>query len=89
MTQQELELPKGWVEAKLDDVVTRIFNGTTEKQTKEKVTLAIEYARYWNATIRVVSVLLKDREEIKDKGFEKIIKKYNAKVDYTQSKLKW
>ena len=26
-----------------------------EKQTKEKVTLAIEYARYWNATIRVVS----------------------------------
>ena len=36
MTQQELELPKGWVEAKLDDVVTRIFNGTTEKQTKEK-----------------------------------------------------
>ena len=38
-----------------------------EKQTKEKVTLAIEYARYWNATIRVVSVLLKDREEIKDK----------------------
>ena len=38
-----------------------------EKQTKEKVTLAIEYARYWNATIRVVSVLLRDRQEIKDK----------------------
>ncbi|MEE2700425.1 MAG: universal stress protein [Bacteroidota bacterium] len=38
-----------------------------EKQTKEKVTLAIEYARYWNATIRIVSVLLKDRQEIKDK----------------------
>ncbi len=38
-----------------------------EKQTKEKVTLAIEYARYWNATIRVVSVLLKDKQEIKDK----------------------
>ena len=36
MSQQQLELPKGWVEAKLDDVVTRIFNGTTEKQTKEK-----------------------------------------------------
>ena len=38
-----------------------------EKQTKEKVTLAIKYARYWNATIRVVSVLLKDKQEIKDK----------------------
>lgn len=38
-----------------------------EKQTKEKVTLAIEYARYWNATIRVVSVLLRERQEIKDK----------------------
>ncbi len=38
-----------------------------EKQTKEKVTLAIEYARYWNATIRVVSVLLIDKQEIKDK----------------------
>ena len=39
-----------------------------------------------------VSLLITDgihREEIKDKGFEKIIKKYNAKVDYTQSKLKW
>lgn len=38
-----------------------------ENRTKEKVTLAIEYARYWGATIRVVSVLLKDKQEIKDK----------------------
>lgn len=38
-----------------------------EKQTKEKVTLAIEYARYWKATIRVVSVLLRDKQEIKNK----------------------
>ena len=37
------------------------------KQTKEKVTLAIEYARYWDATIRVVSILLRDKQEIKDK----------------------
>ena len=37
------------------------------KQTKEKVTLAIEYARYWDATIRVVSVLLRDKQHIKDK----------------------
>ena len=37
------------------------------KQTKEKVTLAIEYARYWDAAIRVVSVLLRDKQEIKDK----------------------
>jgi len=29
------------------------------------------------------------RQEIKNKNFEKIIKKYNVKVDYTQSKLKW
>ena len=31
------------------------------------MTLAIEYARYWDSTIRVVSVLLKDKQEIKDK----------------------
>ena len=36
MSQQELELPQGWVKTKLDDVVIRISNGTTEKQTKEK-----------------------------------------------------
>jgi len=29
------------------------------------------------------------REEIKSDSFEKTIKKYNAKVKYTQSKLKW
>jgi len=34
-----------------------------EKQTKEKVTYALEYARYWDATIRVVSILLKDNKE--------------------------
>ena len=34
-----------------------------EKQTKEKVTYALEYARYWNATIRVVSVVLRDNKD--------------------------
>ncbi len=29
------------------------------------------------------------RQEIKNESFEKIIKKYNTRVDYTQSKLKW
>ena len=29
------------------------------------------------------------RQEIKNESFEKIIKKYNARVDYTQSELKW
>ncbi len=38
-----------------------------EKETKEKVKIAIEYAKYWNATIRVVSVLLVDNQNIKDK----------------------
>ena len=38
-----------------------------EKQTKEKVTYALEYARYWNATIRLVSILLKDSHEIREK----------------------
>ena len=37
-----------------------------EKQTKEKVTIAIEYARYWKSTIRIVSVLLRDKHEIKE-----------------------
>ena len=38
-----------------------------EKQTKEKVTYALEYARYWDATIRVVSVILRDNQEVRDK----------------------
>ena len=38
-----------------------------KNKPKKKVTLAIEYARYWNATIRVLSVLLRDKQEIKDK----------------------
>ena len=29
------------------------------------------------------------KQEIKNESFEKIIKKYNTRVDYTQSKLKW
>ena len=38
-----------------------------EKQTKEKVTYALEYARYWNATIRVVSVVLIDNQEVRER----------------------
>jgi len=38
-----------------------------EKETKEKVTYALEYARYWNATIRVVSVVLRDNQQVREK----------------------
>ena len=38
-----------------------------EKQTKEKVTYALEYARYWDATIRIVSVVLRGNQEVRDK----------------------
>jgi nucleotide-binding universal stress UspA family protein len=38
-----------------------------EKETKEKVTYALEYARYWNATIRVVSIALRDNQEVREK----------------------
>jgi len=38
-----------------------------EKQTKEKVTYALEYARYWDATIRIVSVILRDNNEVRAK----------------------
>ena len=38
-----------------------------EKQTKEKVTYALEYARYWDATIRIVSVVLRDNNEVRGK----------------------
>ena len=62
-----------------------------EKQTKEKVTLAIEYARYWNATIRVVSVLLRDKQEIKDKLVRNLnqVKKFiqDAKLNCTTELL--
>ena len=36
------------------------------KETKEKVTFAIEYARYWNSTIRIVSVFLQDNTNEKN-----------------------
>jgi nucleotide-binding universal stress UspA family protein len=38
-----------------------------EKQTKEKVTYALEYARYWDATIRLVSVVLRDNQEVRER----------------------
>jgi len=38
-----------------------------EKQTKEKVTYVLEYARYWDATIRIVSVVLRDNNEVRGK----------------------
>ncbi len=38
-----------------------------EKQTKEKVTYALEYARYWDATIRIVSVVLRNNNEVRSK----------------------
>jgi nucleotide-binding universal stress UspA family protein len=44
-----------------------------EKQTKEKVTYALEYARYWNATIRLVSIVLRDNQEVR----EKLVKNIN------------
>ena len=44
-----------------------------ENETKQKVTYALEYARYWNATIRVVSVVLRDKQEVR----EKLIKNIN------------
>ena len=37
------------------------------KETKEKVTYAIEYARYWDSNVRLVSVVLKDNIDIKNK----------------------
>jgi nucleotide-binding universal stress UspA family protein len=37
-----------------------------EKETKEKVSYALEYARYWNATVRIVSVVLKDNTNVRN-----------------------
>ena len=58
-----------------------------EKQTKEKVTTAIEYARYWSATIRIVSVLLIDKQEIKERLLRNLnqVEKFisNAGLDCT------
>ena len=49
-----------------------------ENETKQKVTYALEYARYWNATVRVISVVLKDSEEIR----EKLTKNINQVKDF-------
>ena len=38
-----------------------------EKETKEKVTYALEYARYWNATIHLFSVMLGEDAEVRQK----------------------
>ena len=43
-----------------------------EKQTKEKVTYALEFARYWDATIRIVSVILRDNNEVRSKLIKNI-----------------
>ena len=48
-----------------------------EKETKEKVTYALEYARYWNATIRVVSVVLKNNSEARERLSKNIIQVKN------------
>ena len=37
-----------------------------EKQTKEKVAYALEYARYSNSTVRIVSVVLKNNESVRN-----------------------
>ena len=37
-----------------------------EKETREKITYAIEYARYWDATVRLVSILLDDNQHNKN-----------------------
>jgi nucleotide-binding universal stress UspA family protein len=50
-----------------DDCENIILPLDLEKQTKEKVTYALEYARYWDATIRIVSVILRDNQEVRDK----------------------
>ena len=34
--EKNKELPNGWVETNLENLITRISNGTTEKQSKEK-----------------------------------------------------
>ena len=34
MTQQELELPKGWVETKLDDIAIQLQSGGTPSTKK-------------------------------------------------------
>ena len=70
-----------------------------EKQTKEKVTLSIEYARYWDATIRIISVILKDNSEVKKRlisnmnQVEKFIKNANVECTtemiYTKEKQKF
>ena len=43
-----------------------------QKQTKEKVTYALEYARYWDAKIRIVSVVLRDNNEVRAKLIKNI-----------------
>jgi len=54
-----------------------------EKQTKEKVTYALEYARYWNATIRLVSVVLRGNQDVREKLIKNInqVKKFITDAD--------
>ena len=42
-----------------------------ESETKQKVTYALEYARYWDATIRVVSVVFGDKNEVRERERER------------------
>ena len=52
-----------------------------EKQTKEKVTYALEYARYWDATVRIVSVVLRDNREVREKLTKNIMQVQQFIID--------
>ena len=52
-----------------------------EKETKEKVTYALEYARYWDATIRIVSVVFKGDNEVRTRLMKNINQVENFVLD--------
>ncbi len=60
------------------------------KQTQQKITKAIEFAKYYNSTIRVVSVLLTDEPDVVNRLTEqlKLVKEYIEKRDiFTTAKI--
>lgn len=60
------------------------------KQTQQKVTKAIEFAKYYNSTIRVISVLLTDEPVVVNRITEQLkqVREYIEKRDiYTTAKI--
>ena len=68
--EKNKELPNGWVETNLENLITRISNGTTEKQSKEMKKARITMLIPFLTVFAFLGILIEPiyRESLKDKA---------------------